>query len=150
MAVNDLVIKLGTLKSLEDSGAAVTDTSFAAADQNDLTPSDDAGFPFLKFVLIATWATSTGIEDGAVRLYSRKLNIDGTNDAAVPDATYPHDFVGSFVPDAVTSLQRIELSGVERAIEQDESFYIENATGQTISSTWDLTVTPYTFGPATT
>lgn len=147
MATDDLVFTEGTELTLEATGASTADAVFTQADDDTVATTDNAGYPYLDFELQATWATSTGIEDGEVRLYERLLNFEGTSDEPVPDATYPRRHVGSFFPDAVTSSQNLVLEGVPRSRREAE-YYIENATGQTISAAWTLKATPWTYGPS--
>ena len=147
MAANDLIKVEGTELILESSGVSLTNTSFAQADNDTVAPADNAGYPLLDFEFQGAWATSTGINNGEVRLYSRKINFEGASDAPEPDANYPRDLVGSFVPDAVISTQNLVLEGVPRSL-REEQFWIENATGQTLSAGWTLKAYPVTHRPS--
>lgn len=144
MASGDLNRVGGSVVQLEANGASITDGSFAQANDNDLLTSANAGYPWIDFMLSATWATSTDIEDGAVHLYRRKMNVEtGGGDEPTPDAVRPREYVGSFYPDAVTSEQFMTIDNVPRSLYQ-EQYYIENQTGQTASSGWVLEATPVT------
>ena len=149
MAANDLIKVEGTELILESAGAALTDGSFAQADNDTVAPADNAGYPLLDFEFQGAWATATGINNGEIRLYSRKINFEGASDAPAPSATYPRDLVGSLVPDAVTTTQNLVLEGAPRSL-REEQFWIENATGQALSANWTLKAYPVTHRPSAT
>ena len=144
---NESIIKIGTPKTLEASGASITNTSVVQADDANYSISaDGAYYPDAKFVLAATFATGP-TEGTALTLYARPLDIDGTNDAEVPEATRPTVYVGSFAVNNVTTAQYIEL--LAREVPWNAAYYIHNnGTGQTVSAGWTLKVTPCTIGPA--
>ena len=142
----------GTADALGNTTSAVTNGSFSDG-TNDLdqwTNADDA--PLAIFVLEFTTAT-TGTAGTTINLYARPMNIGsaGTEDAEVPDANFGHMYIGSFPHNnPSTSAQTATFGpvGLPNVItSQPYEFYIENDTGQTISSGWELIVTPMTFGP---
>ena len=90
---------------------------------------------------------SAPTENTTIALYARELDIDSTNDAAAPDATYKPKYIGVFVVDNVTSTQYLKLRASDVPTVADYSLF-NNATGQTISAGWTLKVTPRTIGPA--
>jgi hypothetical protein len=143
----ETIVKWGTQKSLEASGAAIAANAVVQA--NDLTYSlaaDAANYPDAEFVLAATFA-SAPTEGGVLALYARPLNIDGTSDAEVPKAALPVWFVGSFAVNNVTSTQFMTLLATDLPAEAE--YYIHNAgTGQTVSAGWSLKVKPRTYSPA--
>jgi len=147
MAANDLIKVEGTELILEASGALLTDGAFAQADNDTVAPADNPGYPLQDFEFQGAWVNASGINDGELRLYSRKINFEGTSDAPAPSATYPRDLVGSFFPDAVTTTQNLVLEGVPRSLREEE-FWLENATGQTLSAAWTLKAYPVTHRPA--
>lgn len=147
MAANDLIKVSGTELILEGNGASLSDGLFDQADDDTVAPADNAGYPLLDFEFSGTWSVATDINDGEVRLFSRKINFETTNDAPAPSATYPRDMVGVFVPDTVTAAQYLVLESVPRSLREEE-FWIENATGQTLSAGWTLKAYPVTFRPS--
>lgn len=147
MAANDLIKVSGTELILEGNGASLSDGLFQQANDDTVAPADNAGYPLLDFEFSGTWAITTAINDGEIRLYSRKINFEGTNDAPTPSGTYPRDMVGVFVPDTAAGVQNIVVEGVPRSLREEE-FWIENATGQTLSAGWTLKAYPATFRPS--
>lgn len=137
----------GTPKTLEASGASIANNAVVQADDATYdVVSDGGGYPDAEFFLTGTFGT--GPTEGAVlSLYARPLDIDGTADAEVPEATRPTHFVGNFVVNDVTSSQSMRCVG--RDLPKLASYYIHNnGTGQTLSSGWKLVITPLTDGPA--
>lgn len=143
----EAIVKWGTQKSLEASGAAIG--SNAVVHANDATYSlsaDAANYPDAEFVLTATFATAP-TEGGVLALYARPLNIDGTADAEVPEAALPVWFVGSFIVNNVTTAQSMILLAQDLPAEAE--YYIHNVSAaQTVSAGWSLKVKPRTLGPA--
>lgn len=143
----EAIVKWGTQKTLEASGGAIA--AGAVVQANDATYSlsaDAAYYPDAEFVLLAAFSVAP-IEGGALALYARPLNIDGTADAEVPEAALPVWYVGSFVVNNVTSTQTMILLATDLPAEAE--YYIHNAgAGQTVSAGWSLKVKPRTIGPA--
>lgn len=142
----------GTADALGNTTSAVTNGSFSDG-TNDLdawTNSDDA--PLAIFALEFTTAT-TGDAGSTVDLYASPLNIGnaGTEDAEVPDANFQHMYLGSFPhnnPSTSAQTATFGLVSLPNVISsQIYNFYIHNQTGQTVSASWELTITPVTFGP---
>lgn len=147
MATNDLLYTPGTQLTLEDSGGSITATSFVKADDDTVAVADDANYPFLQFLAVLTFG-STPTAGLPVNLYQRRINVVASNNAPVPDGAYPHELIGTFIIDALTSAQYLTLDGVPRPMNQEAEYYLENLADQTISAGWDLFCTPYTFIPA--
>lgn len=120
--------------------SAITDTSFNAGTITALTPSSAA--PLCDAVLTVTMAVAPSA-GAAFHLYRRDINIDGTNDATVPDANFKNTYVGSFPVDLVTTAQYISLTDIPITVSQE--FYIENDTGQSTSGTTTVKVTPKSY-----
>ena len=143
----EAIVKWGTQKTLEANGGAIAANAVVQA--NDATYSlsaDAAYYPDAEFVLAAQFSVAP-TEGGALGLYARPLNIDGTADAEVPEAALPVWFVGSFFVNNVTSLQYMTLLATDLPAEAE--YYIHNAgAGQTVSAGWTLKVKPRTIGPA--
>ena len=143
----ETILKFGTPKTLEASGASIANNTLAQADDASYSvASDGAYYPDAKFVLAATFGTAP-TEGTTLALYARPLDIDGTNDAEVPEMARPTVFIGTFVVNNVTTAQYIEL--LAQDVPWSASYYIHNnGTGQTVSAGWTLKVTPYTVKPA--
>jgi hypothetical protein len=132
--------------TLEDNGASGASDAFIAADDADLNSDNHSHFPLADFVLVADFGAAVAA-GSVVNLYRQDLNIDSTNDAPAPSATYPHLFVGSFViPTGTSATGYYPLTDVP--LVKDQQFSIENKTDQTISAGWDLKATPKTYEPA--
>lgn len=149
---NETKVFLGTVRVLEASGASITNGSVVQADDasnNRDSGSDGVGYPDAEFYLSCTFATAP-TEGAVLSLYARPLDIDGTNDSEVPEATRPTIFIGNFVVNNVTSAQYLPLQGMyARDIPKLADYYIHNnGTGQTVSSGWKLQLVPRTRGPA--
>jgi len=152
IAAKDLVDKFGT-QTVVDSGAtaSVLNASFSAsADQLVFTNTDDV--PNAVFVLSCQWAVLP-TDNSVINLYARKLNVDGVNDTAIPDAANLDQYIGAFVADGTVAvvttafLTTAVLALPNHVSGQQYEFYIENQSGQTISAGWTLKLTPLTIGP---
>ena len=143
----ETILKFGTPKTLEASGGSIANNALAQADDASYgVVADGAYYPDAKFVASFTFGTAP-TEGTVLALYARPLDIDGTNDAEVPEAARPTVFIGSFVVNNVTTAQYAEL--IARDVPWLASYYLHNSgTGQTVSSGWTLKVTPCTVAPA--
>ena len=143
----ETILKFGTPKTLEASGASIANNTLAQADDASYSvASDGAYYPDAKFVISVTFGTAP-TEGTTLALYARPLDIDGTNDAEVPETTRPTVFIGTFSVNNVTTAQYIEL--LAQDVPWSASYYIHNnGTGQTVSAGWTLKVTPCTVAPA--
>ena len=143
----ETILKFGTPKTLEASGASIANNTMAQADDASYSvASDGAYYPDAKFVISATFGTAP-TEGTTLALYARSLDIDGTNDSEVPETTRPAVFSGTFTDNNVTTAQYIEL--VAQDVPWNASYYIHNnGAGQTLSAGWTLKVTPCTVAPA--
>lgn len=143
----ETIIKLGTPKTLEANGASIANNTLAQADDASYSvASDGAYYPDAKFVISVTFGTAP-TEGTTLALYARPLNIDGTNNAEVPEITRPTVFIGTFSVNNVTTAQYAEL--IVQDVPWNASYYLHNnGTGQTLSAGWTLKVTPYTVAPA--
>lgn len=142
----EMIVVLGTQKTLEANGASIANNALAQADDASYgIVADGSSYPHARFVLAATFATAP-TEGSVIALYARPLNIDGTADADAPEATRQVRFVGSFVVNNVTTTQYLEVDAHNVPWEAD--YHPHNVTGQTLSAGWTLKVTPYSFKPA--
>lgn len=144
---NERILIKGTPKTLESNGASIANNALAQA--------DDAGYDIFvdgssyrdaKFALTITFSVAP-TENTVVSLYARPLDIDGTADGEIPEATRPTVYVGAFVVNNVTTAQTIELLAEDVPWKAD--YYLHNnGTGQTIGAGWVLKVTPFADAPA--
>lgn len=143
----ETIVVFGTPKTLEANGGAIANNAVVQADDATYDQvSDGGGFMYADFVLGFTYGTAP-TEGTVLALYARPLDIDGTNDAEVPEAARPTMFIGSFVVNNVTTAQYAQL--IERQVPKLASYYIHNsATGQTVSAGWTLKVTPRSYKAA--
>lgn len=144
---NEAIVKLGTQKTLEASGAAIANNTLALADDASYSiAADGAYYPDARFVLTGTF-TVAPTENTTLALYARPLNINGTGDADAPETTRPTQYIGVFAVNNVTTAQSLVLMAQNVPWEAD--YYIHNnGTGQTLAAGWVLLVTPCTIGPA--
>ena len=146
---NEAIYAWGTEKTLEASGASCANGNIVQAnDASYSTVTDGANFPDAVFVLKLQFATVTSIENKVIALYARPLNIDGTNDAPAPTATYLEKFVGSFILQASSAGIDQYLMLTAYDLPKEAEYYLLNSTGQTVSAGWTLKVTPRTYKPA--
>lgn len=131
----------GTAKTLEANGALIANNTLVQADDaNYDIVSDGSSYEDAEFVLGFTYAT-TPTEGTVLALLVRPLDIDGTNDAEVPETTRPIRQVGVFVVNNVTTAQYAICVG--RDLPKLGAYYIHNVgTGQSVSAGWTLKVTP--------
>ena len=143
----ETIVKFGTVKTLEASGAAIASNAMAQADDAsyDLV-ADGAYYPDADFVLTGTFGTAP-TEGTVLALYARPLDVDGTADTEVPETTRPTVFIGSFVVNNVTTAQTMTLRAYDLPTKAD--YYVHNSgAGQTLSAGWALKITPRTVAPA--
>ena len=146
---NEAIYAYGTQKTLEASGASfASGTLLQANDAAYSTDTDGAGFPDAVFVLKIQFGTTTSIENKAVSLFARPLNIDGTNDAPVPTATYTEKFIGAFVLSASAASTDQYLAIEAYNLPKEAEYYIANGSGQVASAGWSLKVTPRSYKPS--
>ena len=143
----ETIIDKGTPKTLEANGASIANNTLAQADDANYDIFvDGGGRPDAKFILAITFPTAP-TENTTMALYARPLDIDGTNDADVPEVTRPTVFIGTFSVNNVTTTQYIEL--LVQDVPWLAAYYLgNNGTGQTASAGWTLKVTPFTVAPA--
>ena len=144
---NEAIVKLGTIKTIESSGAAVLNAAMSLASTATYgIVADGASYPDAEFVLAVAFGTNPTVNT-TIDLYAQELDIDGTNDTIAPTTTYKQRYIGSFVVAAQTAMQYLKVRGYD--VPLVASYYLHNnATGQTMSAGWTLKVTPRTIGPA--
>lgn len=158
MAANDAIRTLsGTVTTLMTSGASLADGDFEECTTADLTTALVAGYPLAIFELDLVAGFGTDPTAGAViNLYEQKYMTGGTNQAPAVDGGNPNDYIGSFIPDDAPATagtqQYLRLEGVPINF-HGATYWLEWLDGgagtATIAATWTLSVTPYTYKPAT-
>lgn len=134
----------GTPKTLEANGVSIGNNALALADDATYAVVADGGSrAHAKFVISVTFLVAP-VENATIDLLARPLNISGTNDAEVPEVTRPDVYIKSFSVNNVTTTQYIELLA-ENVPWEAEYYLMNNGTGQTISSGWTMTVTPFKY-----
>jgi hypothetical protein len=148
---NETTVVEGTPKTLEANGASISNNNVGHADDATYSvAADGGGYPDAVFVLGVTFGTAP-TENTTIVLLARPLNVLGTADCEAPEngaTTYKGRFIGSFVLNNVTTLQYPAPILAQDVPAEAEYYLWNNATGQTISAGWTLTVTPRTYAPA--
>jgi hypothetical protein len=136
-----------TTITLEANGAAIANNAIGQADDAgyNLAATDHKDADRALFVLTCTCAVAFN-DMGAISIVVRPLNIDGTTDAPVPTASYPHRTVGAFSVKAQTASQTVECIAYDLPREGD--VYLMVTAGQQMSTGWSLKMIPLTTGPA--
>jgi hypothetical protein len=137
----------GTQDTLGTSSAAVANAAFSiAGDLSTWTNDDDA--PQASVTLLCNFSVAP-TANSSINLYARLLDVQSTNDSTVPDANFQHRYVGSFPLNDSTVAQyiSIDISLPNAYTSQQYEFYVENKSGQSLPSGWDLYVTPKSIGP---
>jgi len=152
IGTNDAIHKFGTQDVVDDTTtSAITNTSFSvAADITSWTNDDDA--PLADMVLQWQYPSGTISAGAVINIYAQLMNIQSTNDAAVPDASNKKTYLGFFQIDEGLAATTDEFVTAHIVLPNTYSsqvydFYLENKTGVTISANWNLWITPKTIGP---
>lgn len=146
---NEAIYTWGSQKTLEASGASFAHAAIVQAnDASYAVVADGSSFPDAEFVLKIQFATVTSIENKVIGLYARPLNIEGTNDAPAPTATYAEQYIGSFTLHAGTVSTDQYLVLIAEGLPKEADYYLLNFSGQTASAGWTLKVTPRTYKAA--
>ena len=143
----------GTASARGNSTTTITDGSFSVigvGGTDSYTNSDDA--LYARAVLTMQYASGTLDALPFVALHARRLNIDGTSDEAVPDSSHKSALLGVFDIDAALGTSTdvsvaIDIPLLNVYTSQVYEFYLENQTGVTIATGWELTITPLAIGP---
>jgi hypothetical protein len=140
--VADIKLKAGTPQTLEASGGSVSDAAWGTANDADLDNTTQLAM-FYNFALTCGFGSSvTALEDINLYLVPK---LDGTNEADIDtanDNAQPSTFAGIFVnASSGTSSRILTLEGVQVGPCKYVA-YIENKSGQTISSGWTLVAYP--------
>lgn len=143
----EVIRVFGTQKTLEASGSSIASAAIGQAnDATYSTSADGANYPDAEFVVSFAFGTAP-TENGTLALIAQTLDIDGTSDAEVPEATRADRYIGSFLVNNVTTTQFAALFA--RNVPRVASYYLLNTgTGQTVSAGWTLKVTPMAYTTA--
>lgn len=139
----------GTLVPLANTSALVASGNFSiAGDLLDWTNSDDV--KEASITLEVTMAVAAADNSGCY-MYFRKLDVEGTNDDAVPTAVYRQTPIAFFpiAPVPATTIQRSTVRIFVPNYKSSSKFeiYFENQTQQQIDAGWKAWVMPITPGP---
>jgi len=147
IGADSLVEFFGTQDDITNAsnGTIAADVYSVAGDIDTWTNDDDA--PEASVML--HWTGTSPAAGGSVLLYATLLDIDSTNDEAVPTASDESaHLLGRFkVPVSASSYiaERVQLPNSYTS--QQYQFFLLNKTNQTMSNTWTLKITPITQGP---
>lgn len=134
-------------KTLEASGASIANNAFGEA--NDATweqVADGGGRPHLQVEIVWTYGANPSA-GGSLGIYSRALQINTTNDAAAPSASYLRRMIGN-EPVNTAGTAHAQRFDVMNAPTQFSAWLYNNASGQSISSGWTLRVRAFGFKAA--
>lgn len=141
------ILITGTPKTIEANGGSIANNALAQAD--DATYGifvDGGGYTDAKIAVSFTCAAAP-TEGTVLAIYAQPLDIIGTGDAEVPEATRPTVYIGSVVVNNVTTQQYAEI--IARDLPWLAAYYLHNSgTGQTVSAGWQMVITPCTDAPA--
>jgi len=137
--------------TLESSGASAANAAFVAADDTTLASGNHSNYPYADFVLktngFGAALTSTG--SWYCGLWRQTLNMDSTNDEAVPNASNRLHYCGAFLmPNSAASTgnQYVALTDVE--LVADQQYSLEVALNTSLTAGWTLKVMPKSLKPA--
>lgn len=143
---NELIWATLSQATLQSSGASAASTAIVSA--GTLATSTHSNYTSVDLVLTGTMAASISSTANFFSVYARPLNIDSTNDAPTPGASFRGKFVGAipFAGSSASGAQTGILEDVQTSW-ADVEFYIENSTNATLNAGWTLKATPKTVKP---
>ncbi len=153
IGTNDTVDKFGTRDEVTSAPATVADTAYSTLADTGIWVNDDDA-PFALFTLQLTAAGLAGVPTAGsvVDLFTSLQDItDTTDDAPLAKANFEHYYLGSFPVTNADEDQSIAIGPIRLpnlVTSQGHVFQIKNNIGQALGTTWQLFVTPTTFGPA--
>jgi hypothetical protein len=142
----------GTADTVHSSPATVADGAFSvASDVSQWTNDDDAPFAYFELQLTAAGLGGAPAAGTTVDLFTRIMDLRGTtDDSLAPQTNFEHYYLGSFPVDDQDADQNIVIGPVRLPNPETSTvheFYIKNNMGVATGTTWELYVTPVTFGP---
>ena len=151
IATGDAIWKFDTEDEISDSTSSVSNGDYSVAGDVDSTWANTTNVVVASAVLKATFGTNPDA-NSTISLFARLMNVEGSNDMPVIDDNFSGIYLGAFTsPDLVTAAQYLTLTEhplPSVSASQIIEFYIKNDCGQTLSSGWELWVTPKTYGGA--
>jgi hypothetical protein len=133
-------------------GAAISDNAFSiTSDIDNVVDNSALKYPYAKITLVINDLSAAPSAGKTIDVYRRGINLVSSISEPEPDSNYKSKFIDSFIIDAV------DPGGSDVAyiimdvplLPHQQSFYLHNNLGVTVSANWDLYVTPYTFKAAT-
>lgn len=140
----------GTQDEVSSTPGTIASDAYLAAGST-WTNDDDA--PYASATLKCQFDTTMPTA-GNILLYARMLNVQSTNDNNAVDANFPHVLCGAFPidfgvandTDFYTTIPHFEIP-MAYSSQQLDFYLLNNGTGQTIGTSWQLWITPKTMGP---
>ena len=128
------------------SGATIAAAGFSATIDTALTSTNCKNWPRCDLTLEYFPASTTAATLLTIPCFRRDINIESTNDEAIPSTITQAHLVGAFVLSASTSTGSHYMNIVDVPLpgNTDCEFYISNALTNTIPAGWKLYVTPKT------
>lgn len=147
MSGETIEVWLDQITTLEQAGGALPNGSLALASNGPYDKmASGFAYPDAQFVLVGQFITAP-VENSYLSLYARPLDIFGTNDAEVPEASRPTRLIGNFVVNNVTTLQTMELVATD--LPRKAEYYVHNnGTGQSLAAGWVLQLNPRSYKAA--
>lgn len=144
---NEVIISTLAAITVASSGSSVASNGFVSA--GTLSSSSHSGYTGSDLVLTGTMAASVSSASNFFSVYARPLNIDSTNDAPVPSASFSGGFVGALIiaGSSASGAQTSILMDVPNSW-ADVEFYVENKCNATLNAGWTLKAVPKTVKPA--
>ena len=138
MATGDSIFSEGTQVTAITGGATRASGVYSTSGEVTALSSNTAIFGDATLSCSFTVAPVAGEK---VSLFRRDINIDSTNDAAVPASGRPEIFMGTFTVLAVTTQQFMSLPSIP-LFSGDQEFYIRNDTSQTMDADYLVKIKP--------
>lgn len=147
-----LIDFFGQQDPLDTTTSTVADGAFSAGTGDILAWTNDDDAALVVFVLVAQYASGTLNTRPYFVMHARLIDVEGTNDTAIPDANHsPHPLCRFHLnPDLATATNDVMVAEAylpNVKTSQVYNFYLENQTGVTISASWAIDATPKTVGP---
>jgi hypothetical protein len=153
IATNDTIDKFGTRDEVTSAPATVANAGYSTlADTGIWLNDDDAPFALFTLQLTAAGLGGAPTAGSVIDLFTQLQDItDSTDDAILPKANFEHYYLGSFPVTDADEDQSIPIGPIRlpnMVTSQGHVFTIKNNCGQALGTSWQLFVTPMTYGPA--
>lgn len=138
-----------TVLNMVNSGGSVAAGAMSGAGDvaTALASSNHSNFPAVDIALAATFGASISSLSNFINVYRRDLDIDGTNDAPVPQTAapaYSSVLVGVMSVPPFTASSSCYLGVKNVPISENCQFILENKTNATLNAGWTLKCKPVT------